>query len=61
MLTSSSFATQNISQPFLLLLPFLPVFPTTLVDASIQETFKRTFLRPFGIAILDTPDILTEI
>lgn len=53
---------QNISQPLLLLLPFLPVFPTTLVDTSIQETFKTgIFLRPFAIAILDTPDIPTEI
>lgn len=62
MLTSSSFAMQNISQPFLLLLPFLPVFPIILVDASIHETFKKgIFLRPFGIATLDTPDIPTEI
>lgn len=62
MLTSSGFAMQNISQPFWLLVPFLPVFPTTLVGASIQETFKNgIFLRLFGIAFLDTPDIPTEI
>lgn len=37
----TSFTMQNISQPFLLLLPFLSVFPAILVDASIQETFKK--------------------